>query len=89
LRVEMHRNGVSVITICPGYVATPMTANNPFRMPFILTAEEVAEKIVRIIENKVLFIVIPWQMAIVARVLKFLPNFLYDRLFANAPRKPR
>ena len=66
-----------------------MTANNPFRMPFILTAEEVAEKIVRIIENKVLFIVIPWQMAIVARVLKFLPNFLYDRLFANAPRKPR
>lgn len=89
LRVEMHGNGVSVITICPGYVATPMTANNPFRMPFLLTAEEVAEKIVRIIENKVLFAVIPWQMAIVARVLKFLPNFLYDRLFANAPRKPR
>ncbi|SHL80728.1 hypothetical protein SAMN05216428_106118 [Nitrosospira sp. Nsp11] len=89
LRVEMHRNGVSVITVCPGYVATPMTANNPFRMPFLLTAEEVAEKIVRIIENKVLFTVIPWQMAIVARVLKFLPNFLYDRLFANAPRKPR
>lgn len=89
LRVEMHGNGVSVITICPGYVATPMTANNPFRMPFLLTAEEVAEKIVRIIKNKVLFAVIPWQMAIVARVLKFLPNFLYDRLFANAPRKPR
>ncbi|WP_025040784.1 SDR family oxidoreductase [Nitrosospira briensis] len=89
LRVEMHGNGVSVITICPGYVATSMTANNPFRMPFLLTAEEVAEKIVRIIENKVLFAVIPWQMAIVARVLKFLPNFLYDRLFANAPRKPR
>lgn len=89
LRVEMHGNGVSVITICPGYVATPMTANNPFRMPFLLTAEEVAEKIVRITENKMLFAVIPWQMAIVARVLKFLPNFLYDRLFANAPRKPR
>ncbi|BCT69057.1 SDR family oxidoreductase [Nitrosospira sp. NRS527] len=89
LRVEMHGNGVSVITICPGYVATPMTANNPFRMPFLLTAEEVAEKIVRIIENKMLFAVIPWQMAIVARILRFLPNFLYDRLFANAPRKPR
>ena len=85
----MHGNGVSVITICPGYVATPMTANNPFRMPFLLAAEEVAEKIVRIIEKKILFAVIPWQMAIVARVLKILPNFLYDRLFANAPRKPR
>jgi short-subunit dehydrogenase len=89
LRVEMHGNGVSVITICPGYVATPMTANNPFRMPFLLTAEEAAEKIGRVIENKIRFAVVPWQMAVVARVLKFLPNFLYDRLFANAPRKPR
>jgi short-subunit dehydrogenase len=89
LRVEMHGNGVSVITICPGYVATPMTANNPFRMPFLLTAEEAAEKIGHVIENKIRFAVVPWQMAVVARVLKFLPNFLYDRLFANAPRKPR
>lgn len=89
LRVEMHSSGVSVITICPGYIVTPMTANNPYRMPFILTAEDAAEKIVRIVENKTLFTVIPWQMAIVARVLKLLPNFLYDRLFAKAPRKPR
>ena len=89
LRVEMYGSGVSVITICPGYVVTPMTANNPFRMPFILTAEEVARKIVRTVENKTLFAVIPWQMAIVARLLRLLPNFLYDRLFANAPRKPR
>jgi hypothetical protein len=66
-----------------------MTANNPFRMPFLLSAEEAAEKTVRVIENKILFAVVPWQMAAVARVLKLLPNFLYDRLFANAPRKPR
>lgn len=89
LRVEMHGSGVSVITICPGYVVTPMTANNPFRMPFILTAEEVAEKIARVVENKTSFAVIPWQMAVVARVLRILPNFVFDRLFADAPRKPR
>jgi short-subunit dehydrogenase len=89
LRVEMHGSGVSVITICPGYIVTPMTANNPYRMPFILTAEDAAEKIVTIIESKVSFAVIPWQMAMVARILKLVPNFLYDRLFANAPRKPR
>lgn len=85
----MHGRGVAVITICPGYIVTPMTANNPFRMPFLLTAEDVAEKIVRIVENKASFVVIPWQMAIIAPVLKLLPNFLYDRLFARAPRKPR
>lgn len=89
LRVEMHGSGVSVITICPGYVATPMTANNPFRMPFLLPPEEVAKRIARIVENKKLFAVVPWQMGIVARVLKLLPDSVYDRLFANAPRKPR
>ena len=78
-----------MVTISPGYIATPMTANNPFHMPFILTAEAVAERIVRIIEHKKLFVVIPWQMAIVATVLKLLPDFIYDRLFARAPRKPR
>jgi hypothetical protein len=66
-----------------------MTANNPYRMPFILTAEDAAGKIARVIGNKTLFAVIPWQMAIVARVLKLLPDFLYDWLFAKAPRKPR
>lgn len=89
LRVEMYGKGVSVITICPGYVVTPMTANNPYRMPFILTAEDAAGKIARVIGNKTLFAVIPWQMAIVARILKLLPDFLYDWLFAKAPRKPR
>src|SRR6185312_8575341 len=89
LRVELHGRGLSVITICPGYVVTPMTADNPFSMPFILTADDIARKIAGIIESKKSFAVIPWQMAIVARVLRLLPNFLYDRLFANAPRKPR
>ena len=89
LRVEMFGSGVSVITVCPGYIVTPMTADNPFHMPFILTAEAVAKKIVHIIKHKKLYAVIPWQMAIVARVLKLLPNFIYDRLFAIMPRKPR
>lgn len=89
LRVEMYGSGVSVITVCPGYIVTPMTANNPFRMPFILTAETTAKKIVHIINHKKLYSIIPWQMAIVARVLKLLPNFIYDRLFSIMPRKPR
>lgn len=89
LRVEMFGSGISVITVCPGYIVTPMTMNNPFHMPFILTAETVAKKIVRIIKQKKTYAVIPWQMAIVALVLRILPNFIYDRLFANMPRKPR
>ena len=89
IRVEMFKSGVSVITICPGYIITPMTANNPFHMPFIMTAETAAKKIVHIINHKKIFSVIPWQMGIVAHILRLLPNFVYDRLFSIMPRKPR
>ena len=89
VRVELHGTGVDVTTICPGYIATEMTAGNPYRMPFLLTADEAAAKIGRAIERRKSYSVIPWQMAIVARVLHVLPNAFYDRVFARAPRKPR
>ena len=89
LRVELHGSGVAVVTICPGYVRTPMTAVNPYRMPFIMNAEDAARRIARAIARKRRFAVIPWQMALVSFALRRLPRWLYDRLFARAPRKPR
>lgn len=89
LRVELGRTGISVTTICPGYVATPMTARNPYPMPFLMNADAAARKIISAIERGKTHAVIPWQMAIVARLLRLAPDLLYDRLFANAPRKPR
>ncbi|MEW6314205.1 MAG: SDR family oxidoreductase [Pseudomonadota bacterium] len=89
LRVELRGSGIAVITICPGYIKTPMTETNPYRMPFIMQPEIAAEKIIVAIKRKKTFAVIPWQMAWVGWVLKRLPNALYDRLFARAPHKPR
>ena len=89
LRIELRDAGVRVTTVSPGYIATPMTANNPYSMPFILSAEEAARRIARVIDRGRSYAVIPWQMAIVARVLRALPDFVYDRLFAHVPRKPR
>ena len=89
LRVELHGSGVHVVTICPGYIKTPMTEVNPYPMPFILNADVAARRIARAIESGKSFAVVPWQMGLVGRVLKLLPNWLYDRLFARAPRKPR
>ncbi len=89
LRVELRTSGVKVITICPGYIATPMTSQNPYPMPFILSADAAAQRIAGIVDRGKTFAVIPWQMAIVARALRVLPNWVYDRLFGNAPRKPR
>ena len=89
LRVELHGSGVKVVTICPGYIKTPMTAVNPYPMPFMLDADEAARRMIRVIEQQNAFTVIPWQMGMVGRVLKLLPRWLYDRLFARAPHKPR
>ncbi len=89
LRTELAGSGVAVVTICPGYIDTPMTRVNRYRMPFLLSAQEAARRIARAIEGKRRLAVIPWQMALVSLVLRALPGWLYDRLAARAPRKPR
>jgi short-subunit dehydrogenase len=89
LRVELRSSGVAVVTICPGYIATPMTAKNPYRMPFLLAPDKAARLVARAIARRKRFYVLPWPMALAARVLRVLPRWLYDRAFAKAKRKPR
>lgn len=89
LRLELKPQGVSVVTIAPGYVRTGMTASNPYRMPFLIDAETFAIRAERAIARRASYAVIPWQMAIVAVVMRCLPNWAYDRLAVDAPRKPR
>ena len=89
LRVELRGSGVKVITLCPGYIKTPMTDLNPYPMPFILEVDEAARRLMRAIERGYSFAVVPWQMSLVGWLLKKLPNSLYDYLFKDAPHKPR
>jgi short-subunit dehydrogenase len=89
LRVELRGSGIAVVTVCPGYIATPMTARNPYRMPFMLRADVAARRIARAVAGRRRFYVLPWPMALVARAMRALPRGAYDRMFANAPRKPR
>jgi short-subunit dehydrogenase len=89
LRVELHGSGVSVVCICPGYIDTPMTRVNRYRMPFLMSAEEAAPRFARAIAARRRRVVIPWQMALVSVLLRAIPGWLYDRLASRAPRKPR
>lgn len=89
LRVELRGTGVRVSEIRPGYIRTPMTDVNPYRMPFILDADEAAQRFLRAIDRACARATIPWQMAIVARALACVPCWLYDRFAARAGRKPR
>jgi short-subunit dehydrogenase len=80
---------VRVATVCPGYIATPMTAKNPYPMPFIITADEFARRFARALDAGEDYAVIPWQMGLVAKLLTVLPNALFDAAFSRAGRKPR
>jgi short-subunit dehydrogenase len=89
LRGELRPSGVKVVTLCPGYIATPLTQNNQYTMPFLMQPDVFAQKAAQAIAAGSSYRVIPWQMGVVAKLLRVLPNPLFDRLFAGRPRKPR
>jgi len=89
LRGELRASGIKVVTICPGYIDTPLTKNNRYTMPFLMQPEVFAAQAVSAIEAGASYQVIPWQMGVVAKLLRLLPNWLFDKLLAGRPRKPR
>ncbi|MES2685778.1 MAG: SDR family oxidoreductase [Pseudomonadota bacterium] len=89
LRGELRSAGVKVVTLCPGYIDTPLTQKNRYAMPFLMQADAFADRAFRAIEAGVSYRVIPWQMGVVAKLLRLLPNALFDRALAGRPRKHR
>lgn len=89
LRVELKNTGIDVVTIAPGYIDTPMTQVNSYPMPFLMPAARFAAKAAAAIEHGTSYCVIPWQMGVVAKLLRLLPNWLYDFAFSKAPHKAR
>ncbi|WP_322469792.1 SDR family oxidoreductase [Hydrogenophaga sp. SNF1] len=89
LRGELRGSGVAVVTLLPGYVDTPLTRENRYPMPFLMTPEAFAERAFRAIAERVSYRVIPWQMGVLAKLLRLLPNAWFDRALQGRPRKHR
>jgi len=89
LRGELHKSGVKVVTICPGYIDTPLTQGNRYGMPFLMKAEDFAEQALAAIEAGTSYRVIPWQMGVIAKLMRMLPNALLDRAVQGRGRKKR
>ncbi len=89
LRGELRASGVKVVTIGPGYIDTPLTRGNPYSMPFLMSAEAFADKAFETIASGISYRVIPWQMGVIAKIMRVLPNALYDRIVSGRGRKPR
>jgi len=89
LRGELRDAGVKVVTVMPGYIDTPLTRENPYGMPFLMQAEAFADRAYATIQAGASYRVIPWQMGVVAKLMRMLPNWIYDRAVAGRGRKPR
>ena len=89
LRTELHGSGVRVVTLCPGYIDTPLTRGNRYGMPFLMRAEDFADRAFGAITAGSSYRVIPWQMGWVARLLRWVPNSVFDRAVQGRGRKKR
>lgn len=89
LRVDLHNTRLKVVTIAPGFIDTPMTQHNPYKMPFLMQPEDFADAALKAIDKGCSYTVIPWQMGVVAKLLKWIPNPVYDYFAFKSGRKPR
>ncbi|WP_137944935.1 SDR family oxidoreductase [Roseateles cavernae] len=89
LRGECRPFGVKVVTISPGYIDTPLTRQNRYSMPFLMQPDDFAARAFEAIAAGASYRVIPWQMGVVAKLMRALPNALFDKLLAGRPRKHR
>ncbi|HIV71659.1 MAG TPA: SDR family oxidoreductase [Candidatus Aquabacterium excrementipullorum] len=89
LRGELRPRGIRVVTLTPGYVATPLTAHNDYPMPFLMNADDFAARAVQAIGRGARFTVIPWPMGVVYAVLRALPRGLFDALVGSQKHRKK
>lgn len=83
LRSELHQFGIKVITIKPGFVRTPMTDKNEFNMPLLMDVKDAVDIIMNGLEKGKTIIQFPKPMVIAVKILKLLPNIVFDFISRN------
>jgi short-subunit dehydrogenase len=75
----LRRRGIYVTTICPGFIKTPMTAVNEWPMPWLLSAEEAARRMVRALARRKKVFNFPWQTTLLMKATRWLPDWVLAR----------
>jgi short-subunit dehydrogenase len=88
LRIQLREHRIAVTTLCPGFVRTPMTEVNKFHMPWLLGADDAARRMVGALRRRRKVYNFPWQLALVMKVLAWLPDRLVARLMHTYNEDP-
>ena len=86
LRLDLQPLGIRVQTVCPGFVRTGLTADNAFRMPFMIEPDEAARRIVRGIKRESAEIAFPLPMAVGMRLARAVPAGAYAAVWRRWAR---
>ena len=81
LRTDLVNTNVQVLTVAPGFVKTPMTDVNTFKMPFIIGAERAGKEIANGIEKGKAEIIFPKRMAVAMKIARIVPQRIWPKLF--------
>ena len=87
LRLSTGSRGIAFTIINPGFVRTPLTARNTFRMPFLVEANVAAERIVRGLERRKREIHFPAPLSWTVKFLRLLPGSFYARVISRVAPK--
>ncbi len=88
LRGLYARHGIEVNVVCPGFVKSAMTASNKFPMPFLMETDKAIKALRRGLEKNQARITFPWQLSLIfGAMVRFLPEWLFDRIFSVMPAK--
>jgi short-subunit dehydrogenase len=88
LRIQLRDKGIAVTTICPGFVETPMTAVNDFKMPFLMSADKAARRIIRALRRRRKVYNFPWQTTLLMKLTRWLPDWVLARVMRKYNTEP-
>ena len=89
MRLDLRPYGINVTTVHPGFIKTRMTNHQEFKMPFMITSQQTATKIIKSILKNKRTVYFPFPINLLSLLNRFFPTWFYDRiiLLLNPPQK--
>jgi short-subunit dehydrogenase len=88
LRIQLRSHNIAVTTVCPGFVKTPMTDVNTFKMPWLMGADEAARRIAKALRRRKKVFNFPWQTTLLLKFAGWAPDWLINRTMHDYNENP-